>query len=736
MGMLEFFLQKVELRVFTVGVVLLALLLSATTTTAQDQKKSTNSQKLERKLGEEEPQTDEPEDVVRVRTDLVQTTFGVFDKRGSFVDNLRAEDFELRIDGKPASVLFFDRVVNGTSREPATSSPGRGLSARALSPEDASRTVLFFVDDLHLSPESTTRTRKMLENYIEQNLGEGDQAVITSASGQIGFLQQISSEKEVLRAAVERISSQAQRIVDAESPRMTMFQAQAIQRNDEEVRKYFEDVLLSDALAAQFRINPQTARQTAERMTRSRASRLTRQADLVAVQTLAGLNSAVRSSAQSPGRKLIFFVSDGFLVNSQNPDIRDRLQRITDAAVRAGGVIYTIQASGLNTSFPDASSDVRSIAGTGTGRTTGDDFAAQDPLTELAADTGGKALLNRNDLNPAVEGALKESNDYYLLAWRPEASDNQNANFHRIEVSVKGRPELSVTVQRGFLGDARSSAIVPAKATPAKTSEPMVDDLANAIKGRLQNSQLQTHVLANYLDVPNHGLRLSVLMQVDNANESAANSKHGSVDVAGVIYNETGKVVGSFVENLRPESEAQVQNVTYLNQFDIKPGLYQIRVAARDSDGVTGMAMQWLTVPDLGSHKLALSSLLIGERDLNPTNRSSAAQIQKAQLKIDKRFLQNARMRVLTFIYNATHDANNPAPRLSARIDVFRGNKAIVSTPTFVIDTGSAEDMARVPYAGELNLSSLARGRYRIRVTVIDLVAKAFASQEAPFEIQ
>jgi hypothetical protein len=447
----------------------------------------------------------------------------------------------------------------------------------------------------------------------------------------------------------------------------------------------------------------------------------------------------VRSSSPAPGRKLFIFVSDGFLVNNQNPGIRDRLQRVTDAAVRAGAVVYTIQASGLNTTFADASADVILIPGTGTGSVSGEDFAMQDPLTQLAADTGGKALLNANDLNPGVRRALQESNDYYLLAWRPETGSSPNKDFHHIEVSVKGRPELSARVQRGFFGNEQPTAIVPAKAEKSKGSEAsLVEDLAAAIKGRLPNGPLQTNVLANYLDVPSHGPRLSVLMQVKKANASLKNGKPGTVDVAGVIYNESGKVVGSFVENLRPETNSESQGqVTYLNQFDVKPGLYQVRVAARDSAGVTGMAMQWVTVPDLALHHLALSSLLIGERDLaGPVNKSNAAQIQKAQLKIDKRFVQDSRLRVLTFIYNAAHDATNQFPRLSARIDLFHGNKLIVSSPTFAIETSSAEDPARIPYAGELNLASLPKGHYRIRVTAIDLAAKAFASQEATFEIE
>ena len=88
--------------------------------------------------------------------------------------------------------------------------------------------------------------------------------------------------------------------------------------------------------------------------------------------------------------------------------------------MRTGAVLYTVQASGLSTSFADASSDAVLISGVGNGRVAGEDTASQDPLTQLAADTGGKALLNANDLTTGLKSALRESNDYYLLAWRPE----------------------------------------------------------------------------------------------------------------------------------------------------------------------------------------------------------------------------------------------------------------------------------------------------------------------------
>jgi hypothetical protein len=337
-----------------------------------------------------------------------------------------------------------------------------------------------------------------------------------------------------------------------------------------------------------------------------------------------------------------------------------------------------------------------------------------------------------------VRRALRESNDYYLLAWRPEAAVSPDKEFHNIEVVVKGRPDLSVLIQRGFFDDAASTNRVSTKTDKPKSSNGFpLGDLASAIRGKTQAGAIATHLTVNYLDLLHHGPQLSVLLQVDKPGGAKAGIKDAPINVAGVLYNESGKVAGSFVESLKAETKTSgdAQHLTYLNQFDVKPGLYQVRVAARDADGATDMAQQWISVPDLGAHHLALSSLLIGEREEGVATGGAKEQAQKAQLKIDRRFIQNSRLRVLAFIYNATDTLARPT-KLSARIDVFSRNKAVVSTPTFAVDTDNAADRGRIPYAGELNLASLAKGRYRMRLTVIDLNQKTFASQEATFDVE
>ncbi|HXU08652.1 MAG TPA: hypothetical protein VN743_06615, partial [Blastocatellia bacterium] len=60
------------------------------------------------------PETAQQTDkVVRIGTDLFQTDVMVFDRQGRFVDGLKREQFELRVDGKPQQISFFDIVAAG-----------------------------------------------------------------------------------------------------------------------------------------------------------------------------------------------------------------------------------------------------------------------------------------------------------------------------------------------------------------------------------------------------------------------------------------------------------------------------------------------------------------------------------------------------------------------------------------------------------------------------------------------
>lgn len=135
------------------------------------------------------------QDVLRVFTELVQTDVMVFDKQGHFVDGLKKEDFELRIDGQPRPIDFFERITAGSANEEAQLAAARGSANRNTSatnpaapvPLDRGRPIFFYIDDLHLDLPSLKAGKKLVSDYIEKQMGQNDQVAITSASGQIGF---------------------------------------------------------------------------------------------------------------------------------------------------------------------------------------------------------------------------------------------------------------------------------------------------------------------------------------------------------------------------------------------------------------------------------------------------------------------------------------------------------------------------------------------------------------------
>ena len=131
----------------------------------------------------------EPE-VIRTKTELVQTAVTVLDKKGNFVEGLKRDQFELVVDGKPRPVAFFERIAAGSPREQELATLGTTNNTavtRTVAPRVPGRTIVFFVDDLHLSPDSMNRTRMMLQHFLDRKMSSKDNVAILTASGQVGF---------------------------------------------------------------------------------------------------------------------------------------------------------------------------------------------------------------------------------------------------------------------------------------------------------------------------------------------------------------------------------------------------------------------------------------------------------------------------------------------------------------------------------------------------------------------
>src|SRR6267142_5495015 len=118
------------------------------------------------------------EDVLRISTDLVQTAITVIDKNGRFVDGLDRGQFELTVDGKPRPISFFERITAGSAREAQLAirtEPGAApAKAPAIPPSVRGRIIVFFIDDLHLSPDSMIRSKQMLRHFLDSEMNSKD----------------------------------------------------------------------------------------------------------------------------------------------------------------------------------------------------------------------------------------------------------------------------------------------------------------------------------------------------------------------------------------------------------------------------------------------------------------------------------------------------------------------------------------------------------------------------------
>lgn len=730
--------------------------------------------------GQEQPKkVDRADDTIRISTELVQTGVTVFDKQGRFVDGLKPEQFELKVDGKTLPISFFERVTAGTIQETkAQLVAQRGSSSTTETipvTTSVGRTIVFFLDDFHLSASSVDRIRKAILQFIENEMGLNDQVLVASATGQIGFLEQLTDNKAVLRAAVARLAYKQFQVRDNEGIAMTEYQAIRISQGDRDAIGYYVTQLQQ---ATNFRtsggpVGPPAggvgavgarvlqgntgtadpANQRWEAQVRRRAENIITQSMEITSNTFGSLENLMRASSQLAGRKLIFFVSDGFFLIDNKSGATSKLQQITDAAARAGVVIYSMDARGM-TNFTDASSNRSDPVGQLSRSNAGELAASQGGLSALADDTGGRALFNSDAFNSSVTSALKETSNYYLLAWKPASEEQHGGKFKHIEVSVIGRPELTVRLPNGYM-DADASAEQARVDAKAKKQEmqsksgteksPAEIDLNTALHASTSRNGLVTQLSTTFIDTPNNGTVLMTSTQVltDQLGYGEDGKLPASLDLAGVVLNDHGdQAKGAGYRrrlNVSPLSATTIQSgndgVIFNYRVPLSPGLYQVRVAARDEKtGKVGSAMQWIEIPDLKSRRLTLSSVMLSGHEANEKYDGADAAGQM-QVSVDRRFKRTSRMSILAFIYNASPGSKG-TPDLQGQLQVLRDGRAILTSPQRPIGMDGVDDQGRIPFGSDLSLSTLSAGYYVLQVTVMDMTAKTSVTQRIGFEVQ
>src|SRR5262245_33479478 len=538
--------------------------------------------------GKEQKKQDEP--LLRLETELVQIDVVVADKQGKLVRDLKRVDFELFEDGKKQEITHF---AIGTAAQPAKwlavekKKPAEKSSADSTPVEiQAGRYIVIAVDDFHLAPENLIISKRTLNRFIDNQMVPGDQVAIATTSGNIGMFQQFTNERDVLERAINRLNVQ-QRTVTSSSdvPRITDYQAELIDIGDQDALELAVQEILRlepmttpppgagrggggrGALGAMSADGGMSPRDRAVQQARSRARSIVGQNAHYTRSTLSNLESVIRNLRNLTGRKILVLLSDGFhLGGSSSSQIYD-MRRITDAATRAGVVIYSIDARGLVATPPgggaseQSGSDEITLPGV-RGRVDSSGINAKlHGLNALARDTGGTLFKNSNDLNLGLQRVLDANETYYVLAYEP-STPYRDGRFHKIEVRIAGRPDLSVRTRKGYFapsekpGDlAEKSADKRKEKSPEKIAQQekleKEKEMREGLGSLVPLREIPVDMAVDFLDFSNGNSGALVNLHVDASqlNLRQVNGTHQTaLDLLAALFDEQGKAAASFVE--------------------------------------------------------------------------------------------------------------------------------------------------------------------------------------------
>ena len=697
--------------------------------------------------GAQQPVRPSEDEVVRITTNLVQVDAVVTDKNGRQITDLRLEEIEIREDGKPQKVTNFSYVALEAEGPSRLTEPAKPVDKTApippvrLRPEQVRRTMALVVDDLGLSFQSAHFVRRALKKFLDEQMQPTDLVAIIRTGGGIGALQQFTSDKRQLYAAVEKVkwNPLGRGAIGTFAPlagQTSMPSTPSGARDDDSRRSGNEDL-------DQFR------------------------EDIFAVGTLGAVNYIVRGLRELPGRKSVVLISDGIKIFSRSDPtgsarILTALRSLTDLANRASVVIYTMDARGLQylgLSAADSTSGMTSdqVEQSLSDRST-DFFESQNGLNYLAQQTGGLAIRNNNDLAGGIKRALEDQRGYYLIGYRPEESTFDEVSgrrkFHKLGLKITRPGKFNVRMRNGFYGISDDEA-VPTGRTPAQQ---MFAALSSPFGASGVHVRL-TSLFANDAKVGSFMRSMLHIRGRDLTFTDEADGWHKAVfDIVAITFGDNGTVVDRLgrTHTIRVKGESYERildsGFTYNVTVPIKKaGAYQLRTALRDvPSSRIGSANQFIEVPDIKKNRLTISGIVTNGMSVQAYQKSLTAKPKEAANADDAvedlhssaalRQFKSGSVLVYGFaIYNAQIDKVTAKPQLQTQVRLFRNGQHVFTGREIAFDSGSQTDLKRLRTSGAILLGTeLEPGEYQLQLMVTDPLAKdkyRVATQWIDFEI-
>lgn len=529
-----------------------------------------------------------PPPSVRVSTRLVLVDVVVRDKQGKPVTGLKPEDFTLQEKGKAQKIAFFSTPEDAArkaeapqlapgiySNKPEFRSPGGPVTAIVL---DAANTP--FQDQAY--------ARQQMLKYVREQLKSGQKIGVFTLTNSLGVLQDFTSDPQVLLAALEKYKPQEQ-AMQSNLPRPISATANSVFSQAAAAAGSFEGAQVAYVL------------------------------DRRVETTLLGMRSLARALAGIPGRKEIIWLTAAFpfdlipenrniseaelIADLPTIDIRqkdvntraagnyaatqrgehaDEIRQVAAQMANAQIAIYPVDVRGLISGVEFQRQDVANRqGGTLGGRAIvrmSDVTASQQTMQEMAAETGGKAYVNQNEIKEGVALAIADNSASYTLGYYPE--DKKWDGKYR-SIKVKLNRDAEMRYRRGYF------AVDPTQIKD-KDKKPPEQEVAEALQDTAPNTQI---IFSSRVKPADQG-KVGIDFLVDTNSVSAEEVSGGkklNLSFYGVIYSPQGKMLGNkstkVDQTFNAETYQQLQKQGLLLHLDVDsvPGNNQLKMAVRDN---------------------------------------------------------------------------------------------------------------------------------------------------------
>lgn len=692
------------------------------------------------------------DDVVKISSNLIQIDVTVTDKKGNIVKDLKPTDFEIYENGEKQDITTFSFVSSIRTQTEAVKNTDKApvpIPPSELKPQRIRRTMALIVDDLSLSFESVHFVRQALKKFVDEQMQEGDLVAIIRTGAGIGALQQFTSDKRQLYAAIEKVrwNPQGRGRIGAFSP---------IEPTMLEQKKAMGDTTVTE--------------EDLEQEKNFLRSMSDFQESVFATGTLGALKYVVQGMSALPGRKSVILFSDGFRIFSKSETgqqdasrVLDFLRELVDLANRSSVIFYAVDARGLQSTSPTPMDNIIDPTGERILQTMSDRstelFDTQQGLVFLAKQTGGTAVVNNNDLSGGVRKILDDQS-YYLIGYQPDADtfDPKTKKFNKFSVKVK-REDVRVRFRSGFFNVEDEKA--PAGVTTTIKKQTPLEQITDALTSpfALNDISLRLNTLFGN-DAGGSYVRslLHVKAQDLKFTDEADGSKKAVFDVLAMSFGDNGQVVDqigkSYTFSVKGAAYEKVLRDGFVYYFSFpvkKAGAYQYRVAIRDNQSEkVGSASQFIEVPDLNKKRVTVSGILL--ESFTPQQWqavSNATQKTSGNFAVDlstnpmsdtslRKFKRGSILRYGFEIYNAKLDVDDE-PKLTTKIRIFRDGALVLDGKENPLELFDQTDMERVKSVGALSLGAeMAPGDYILQIIVTDSLAKEkekIATQFVQFEL-